>query len=185
MSLVRLLSAGKSLVGGQDLEGRYRLPANRALPEFGSAKNPFLTTAPVEAAPAVKPAEPVIPAPVVVPEPAPQVKADAPAEAKPGFFARLGHRLAGIGRWFRRKPKTVFPVFQRPPIQGELSLDRVRVLRNDLLDTDIEVVSRKKDTPKESRRRQEMGPPLAIVEQPVSPGSETKAPCPISNISRS
>src|SRR5438874_1595389 len=44
MSLIRLLTAGKSLVGLKKLEHRYQLPGQRALPEFGSKKNPFRAT---------------------------------------------------------------------------------------------------------------------------------------------
>jgi hypothetical protein len=42
MSLVRLLAAGKSLVGLQDMESRYRMRRRNLLPKFGSSKNPFL-----------------------------------------------------------------------------------------------------------------------------------------------
>ena len=38
MSLVRLLTAGKSLVGMKDTENRYRMTSQRLLPKFGSAK---------------------------------------------------------------------------------------------------------------------------------------------------
>jgi len=38
MSLVRLLTAGKSLVGIQDLKSRYRSVDPRAMPKFGSEK---------------------------------------------------------------------------------------------------------------------------------------------------
>src|SRR5881227_3818997 len=38
MSLVRLLTAGKSLVGIQDSKSRYQLSDSRAMPKFGSEK---------------------------------------------------------------------------------------------------------------------------------------------------
>jgi hypothetical protein len=41
MSLVRLLTAGKSLVGLKDEQARYRMSDPRALPKFGSSRNPF------------------------------------------------------------------------------------------------------------------------------------------------
>jgi len=41
MSLARLLSAGKSLVGGMDNTIRYRMGNPGMLPKFGSGKNPF------------------------------------------------------------------------------------------------------------------------------------------------
>src|SRR5690242_15668141 len=44
MSLLRLLTSGKSLVGLKKLEHRYHLPGDKALPTFGSKKNPFRAT---------------------------------------------------------------------------------------------------------------------------------------------
>src|SRR5215510_10841154 len=41
MSLMRLLSAGKSLVGVRDNGSRYRMGNPGMLPRFGSQKNPF------------------------------------------------------------------------------------------------------------------------------------------------
>jgi hypothetical protein len=53
MSLMRLLTSGKSLVGMQDNLSRYRLTKQRLLPKFNSKKNPFAP--PMKAEPA-KPA---------------------------------------------------------------------------------------------------------------------------------
>ena len=41
MSLLRLLAAGKSLVGMSDAETRYRVTSQRLLPQFGAGRNPF------------------------------------------------------------------------------------------------------------------------------------------------
>src|ERR1035441_10304634 len=41
MSLLRLLTAGKSLVGMRDAETRYRVTSQRLLPQFGASRNPF------------------------------------------------------------------------------------------------------------------------------------------------
>ena len=41
MSLMRLLSAGKSLVGLKDNASRYRMGNPGMFPKFGSGKNPF------------------------------------------------------------------------------------------------------------------------------------------------
>jgi hypothetical protein len=46
----------------------------------------------------------------------------------------------------KRKPKVekpAIPEFSKPAVQGELSLDRVKVMRNDLSDADLEVVPAK------------------------------------------
>src|SRR5438046_912628 len=41
MSMLRLLSAGKSLDGLQDSTARYRMGDPKAMPKFGSGNNPF------------------------------------------------------------------------------------------------------------------------------------------------
>src|ERR1035437_5314703 len=41
MSLVRLLTAGKCLVGLRDGDSPYRFTSQRFLPQFGPARNPF------------------------------------------------------------------------------------------------------------------------------------------------
>ena len=41
MSLVRLLTAGKSLVGLKQSSGRYRLPSRGCCPNSNRKKNPF------------------------------------------------------------------------------------------------------------------------------------------------
>src|SRR5437762_13429166 len=62
MSLMRLLTAGKSWGGGKDTTVRYQMTDPRALPKFGSAKNPFRSTAKANAAPtaALPPAAPPV-----------------------------------------------------------------------------------------------------------------------------
>jgi hypothetical protein len=41
------------------------------------------------------------------------------------------------------------PRFNGVPVQGELSLDNIKVVRNDLSDADLEVVTRKTAVPKD------------------------------------
>src|SRR5207249_426760 len=41
MNLLRLLSAGRSLVGLKDSTARYRMSDPKAMPKFGSGSNPF------------------------------------------------------------------------------------------------------------------------------------------------
>ena len=59
MSLVKLLTAGKSLVGGQDVTSRYKMNKQMRLPKFVSPRNPFATEGKPEVAPAplLKPAQ--------------------------------------------------------------------------------------------------------------------------------
>jgi hypothetical protein len=50
-------------------------------------------------------------------------------------------KLTGLlGRARVKAAKRAIPQFTKPPVQGELSLDRIRVVRNDLSDADLEVV---------------------------------------------
>jgi len=57
-----------------------------------------------------------------------------------------GGKAKLIGILGRVRPKTVKPAiprFTKPAVQGELSLDRIKVVRNDLSDADLEVVPAK------------------------------------------
>src|SRR5437867_12275363 len=58
MSLMRLLTSGKTLVGLQDARPHYRMADSRAMPTFGSAKNPIRSAQKTDAnGSAVKPVE--------------------------------------------------------------------------------------------------------------------------------
>lgn len=149
MSLGRLLTAGKSLVGGQEVTSRYRMHEHLRLPKFISPRNPFTTEA--GAATAVRqPSEVEYKRPVRVASAPP-----ASASASPGRAARrVG--WSGAGRWlsqwwgrvnlFSRAASSVpriesrSPCFTKGSVQGELHLDQVRVVRNDLSDADLEIV---------------------------------------------
>jgi hypothetical protein len=144
MSLLRLLSAGRSLIGSNNEGIRYRMGEPGALPKFG-AKNPFRP----------KPSKPAVenlPAPKAslsspVPNPAPASLAPARGAAAP--FKTVAapswlKKLRGSFSWRRAKaePRPV-PQFGKPAVQGELSLDAVKVVRNDLSDADWEIVPAK------------------------------------------
>jgi hypothetical protein len=48
-----------------------------------------------------------------------------------------------MARWFQGRPKlstSAVPRFGKPLLQGELSLDSIKVVRNDLSDSDLELV---------------------------------------------
>ena len=49
------------------------------------------------------------------------------------------------GWWAARKSpvKSAIPRFDKPVVQGELSLENIKVVRNDLSDADMEVVAAK------------------------------------------
>ena len=162
MSLVRLLTSGKSLIGLNSVASRYRMRSKNPLPKFGSVQNPFSTTrpeppdSPAESGPTVTPT--LAPAEVaaanlkdtaVLP---PIRDIPAPPEAAPRSQpparrdGRLQHwlRLMNPFSWWRGRdatgPRSALPGLNRLPVQGELSLDHITVVRNDLSDADVEVV---------------------------------------------
>jgi len=163
MSLVRLLTAGKSLVGMAAPVTRYRMRGRNVLPKFGSLKNPFTETGTEPCGPVARyqmtPAELAaarlketrrLPPSAFTPpaeEPAPQASRSARLERLLALMAPLRKwmgKLNPIGWWPRRDtaPKPAIPRFnEKPPVQGELSLDNVKVVRNDLSDADLEIVS--------------------------------------------
>jgi hypothetical protein len=129
MRLVRLLVAGKSMVGLKDEESPYRVTQQRLLPKFGFEKRPpgssrgrasLPETARVSAG--------SVPALAAAPRPRPS--------------RSLAGKFAELFAWNKSKasPAVIAPVPLRHAIQGELRLDRVKVVRNDLSDADLEIV---------------------------------------------
>lgn len=60
-----------------------------------------------------------------------------------GWVSQWGSKLTSL---VSQKPKSAsgaIPRFNGAPVQGELSLENIKVVRNDLSDTDLEVVTRK------------------------------------------
>jgi hypothetical protein len=139
MNLGKLLAAGKSIIGGRR-EISYRISNRVYLPKFISPKNPF--------APAVK-AEPP-----TQEKPKPVNKGITSDEAKtqmrPAFPAARPRKRVWIGKlnpislWRSVRPPV--PQKTQRPRQAELSLDRVKVVHNDLSDVDVEVVPIKSRT---------------------------------------
>jgi len=91
------------------------------------------------------------------------VKATVAAFSKrvPSFMASAGGKLMGLGnqllalvtKWTgrlkrarRKEPASVIPRFGKPAVQGELSLDKVQVVRNDLEESDLEIVTAQTST---------------------------------------
>jgi hypothetical protein len=184
MSLLRLLTSGKSLIGLQDETTRYRMRGQGMLPRFTAASNPFRSTAnsatnlkapsvasSAEAAQLVRPGPAGPPGeavgrqePLEAPlQPAgesqglerPEIKAQAAETKAPKVVesfrasSRLGRsKLGGWLKGLPTRPKAWFGSRVRPgggratarstkPLQqAELSLDSVRVVRNDLSDCD-------------------------------------------------
>jgi hypothetical protein len=167
MSLLRLLTAGKSLVGLRKIENRYHLPGDRTLPRFGSKKNPFRATvfpdkmdqSPTGDSQAHEDPNTSPPAPELQVErqtaPASTSASEAELSGSAGQLGGtpkdpnkpisqslgLGSSVKALLLWGRaRKVRSAGMLANRPMIQGELSLESVKVIRNDLSETDLEIV---------------------------------------------
>ena len=62
------------------------------------------------------------------------------------FAKVLGLTRKVTGRFRRQQPESVLPRLGKPAVQTFLSLDNVRVMRNSLEDSDLEVVTSKTAT---------------------------------------
>jgi hypothetical protein len=155
MSLLRLLAAGKSLVGMKESGTRYHLTSQRLLPQFGTGKNPFSNPHRMETEPTEghKPengagnAAPLRNQEDSTPRQEANIQqCDAlPPRRQAAFLGRWKTKLVGL---FAKRPRNTAPAAVSPrsirhPVQSELALDRIRVVRNDLSDADVEVVSAK------------------------------------------
>lgn len=140
MNLGKLLAAGKSIIGGSR-EISYRISDRSYLPKFISPKNPF-----------VPPPARTEPAPVVAATPVKsRMASDGTKTQKLPAFARALPRkqswvkkLNPLSIWRDARPAT--PEKAQRPLQVELSLDRVKVVHNDLSDADVEIVPIKSRT---------------------------------------
>ena len=154
MKLGTLLAAGKSLALGRRGESPYRANKQVYLPKFASRKNPFSVTAEPEAGTAGPTAKDTDAAPngknvaaktqKLPPWPAAANAKTATDEPPFGPPAKPGRSLKWVKRLNPFMPGSALKVAggKRADIavQAELSLDAVKVLRNDLSDVDIEVV---------------------------------------------
>lgn len=143
MRFLRLLSAGKSLMGGEDPVNRYRLPRRQAIPTFGNARNPAVAVAPANTdRPAAEVPLPQ-PAPFGSPLPAPRSLAKRSWLSRVNPFAR---DVAVANNASAPAAQTRLPSSSArqtgtgsAPQQAELSLLAVQVVRNDLSDAEDEV----------------------------------------------
>ncbi len=124
MSLMRLLMTGKSWVGLKDSAARYQMTDSRAMPKFGQQPR-SRSQEPREAKDKGAP----------IKQPAAQNKGEWGWDFVRGLRQLFGSILRGSARSAK-----VVPRFNTAPVQGELTLDRIKVVRNDLSDADLEVV---------------------------------------------
>ncbi len=152
MSIGRLLASGKSLVGGQSNSGRYRLDKRARLPKFGSTKNPFMQAK--RTTPQPEAAEQAVATKQNASETcSPNHNVPPTLMTTPPVTARLRRAVRQIREWCADKnpiPRIAKPVRAAPmprpassPIQSELTLDEVKVVRNDLSEADLEIVPTK------------------------------------------
>jgi hypothetical protein len=164
MSFTRLLAAGRSIMGIRKAPSPYRMSQQHLLPKFTAASRLETAAGPKEASESGEAAavpDSVAPRAIADAESA-AVVAKAPA-AGPGTAEPVGgeehseagravtgratkptKRLtalaAGLANWTKPARKGTAAGKSSRHVQGELSLDRVRVVRNDLRDSDYEVV---------------------------------------------
>ena len=168
MSLLRLLTTGKSLVGLTDTDSRYRLTHQRLLPQFGPTRNPFSSSGKSE--PVQTEARLLVQAggggasgegpgvpnscgtAAAAHQGGAQDRASSTSAGGQGFTEAMRLRAAALASGCRAKltgllgrarvkaAKPAIPQFTKLPVQGELSLDKIKVARNDLSDADLEVV---------------------------------------------
>jgi hypothetical protein len=182
MSLGRLLTSGKTLIGLHGAGGRYEMRRKNLLPKFGTASNPFTgghaTAAPsgaeekFQAVRRTLSPEETHAAELKETRRLPEVGAIRAMElleesraretagqgvrvteaARPGLARRTAGAGARIAVSIANALRVLNPMFWwrkwsdrvgragRAPVQGELSLDNIKVIRNDLSDADVEAV---------------------------------------------
>jgi hypothetical protein len=132
MNLGKLLAAGKSIISGR-VSDRYRKNKKVYLPKFAAAKNPFVpANTPTPELPRVVKSEPDMVAAKT--RPLPTMRSEAPEQPAPAGWVK---KISAISIWrgWQAEVKA-----QQPTVQAELSLESVKVVHNDLSDTDVEVV---------------------------------------------
>jgi hypothetical protein len=139
MNLGKLLVAGKSVMGGRR-EISYRVASRAYLPKFISPKNPFTPPAKAEAAAKM----------VEVPEKKTVASDGAKTQKLPALFAPKPRGATWVSKLnpasLLHGPRKPAPQKTQCPRQAELSLDRVKVVHNDLSDVDVEIVPIKSRT---------------------------------------
>lgn len=131
MSLCRLLTAGKALTSLRDEPSSYQMRRKALLPKFGSSGDPFTSAK-------------------ASPPPVGEIKPATPPAAHKNSWS-----LVGWWKRFTPKPKIGCELRPQPtrlagktngrvatPVQAELSLDNVKVVRNTLHEADVTLVAR-------------------------------------------
>jgi hypothetical protein len=173
MSLMRLLAATRSIVNVKDHKSPYEMRPKNLLPKFGPLDRPGgKATAGSDAAPVVsddegekdedEPGEPPATSEANMKIEAPTLTLPAPeaADAAPANF-QSAYPHGRWTFWKTSKPAHTPAPAEANSIQGELPLDLVRVVRNDLNDSDLEMAP---------QRRRPAPPEEPAAKTPVSTG---------------
>ena len=128
------------MVGIQDSKSRYRSVDPRAMPKFGSEKKQNTDVArESEVKPSVAKSNVESSKADVKETPAPSAR----KARGSGWVSQWGSKLGSLVSQKPKPARSASARFNGVPVQGELSLDNIRVVRNDLSDADLEVVTRK------------------------------------------
>ena len=138
MKFARLLAAGKSMVSG-NVAGRYQMRDHVRLPRFISPKNPFAAEATAEDSTSQA---------ATLDERGAVASAVTPTRRLSAILSWAGESSKRAALWcldhnpFSAIGRPQLPKMQRfgKQVQGELSLDKVEVVRGDLTHADLEVV---------------------------------------------
>jgi hypothetical protein len=139
MKFARLLAAGKSMVSG-NVSGRYQMRDHARLPQFISPRNPFAAEATAEESTSQA---------ATLEERGAVVSAVTLKQRLAAFLSGAGELSKRAALWcldhnpfsaIGRPQLPSIPRFGKQPVQGELSLDKVKVMRGDLTHADLEVV---------------------------------------------
>ena len=164
MNLGKLLATGKSMISGK-VTAKYRENKHVYLPKFTPTKNPFAqspATAVTPELPVAPKAEATLvgvktrPLPTMPPVKPEKVEKTAPA----GWVSKISS--VSVWRGWLAEVKD-----QQATVQAELSLEAVRVVHNDLSDTDVEVVPIK-SRPVPSKTVREVAPVEQATWEPAS-----------------
>lgn len=124
MSLVQLLSVGKSLLNIQDKPSPYRMRQENLLPNFGRGASPR--------------AQKQTRAEKQITRKEPKVKESQDVKVKRGL--PLLRWVKAVNPFARKEAAAAAVGVEKAPVQAELLLDSVRPVRNDLHEADLMVV---------------------------------------------
>ena len=162
MSLMRLLAATRSIVNIRDRRSPYEMRRQNLLPKFGQppradakAEGPPAAVAELDeegnsgagtgvsaASPQTQPQESNERSHMKTNSISGQNQEEAPGSPTPESAVRAAFPH-GLWTWFRSSATALLPPEQRA-VQGDLALDTLKVVRNDLNEADLEVVAVRK-----------------------------------------